>query len=167
MISYGIAFSRPQRLAALTLFVASLFLSVERSNPGGAGSPEEVLLRFLSAMQNQSFEEAYDLASKGMKRGRSKEAWSAEKRQLFQASEAKIIDFALRRAKVDGDVAVVPSVTASRDKFLNQFGVEEHELYVLVKEGDAWKVDRQEVVERSDLAKWFPESSGGASGCGR
>ena len=167
MISYGIAFSRPQRLAALTLFVASLFLSVERSNPGGAGSPEEALVRFLSAMQNDAFEEAYDLASRGMKQGRSKEAWSSEKRQLFQASEAKIFDFALRRAKVEGDVAIVPSVTTSQDKFLNQLGVEEHELYVLVKEGGVWKIDHQEVVERSELPKWFPESSGGASGCGR
>ena len=167
MIARGIVRSPRRRLGAVILFVASFFLSVERSSPEGRGSPEEALLRFLSAMQNQEFEDAYDLASKGMKRGRSKQTWSAEKRRLFQASEAKIFDFVVQRAKVEDDVAVVPTVTTSQDKFLNQLGVEEHELYVLVREAGAWKVDRQEPVERSELAKWFPQASGGGSGCNR
>ena len=158
--------SRQRRLAAVTLFVASLFLSVERSSPQASG-PEEALRRFLSAVQKHEFDEAYDLASKGMRRGRSKDAWSAEKERLFQASEAKIFDFAFGRAEVKGDVAVIPTMTTSQDKFLNQLGVEEHELYVLVREAGVWKVDRQELVERGEFAKWFPETSRGPSGCSR
>lgn len=156
-----------RKLAAVTLFAAALFLSVERSSPDGTGSPEETLIQFLSAMQNQEFEIAYDLASKAMKGGRSKAEWSARKRELFQMAEAKIFDFALYPASVQGDVAIVPSVTTSQDKFLNQLGVEERELYFLVKEEGAWKVDRQKLVDNSESAKWFTETRRRGAGCSR
>src|SRR5882724_5309761 len=95
-------------------------------------TPEEILKRYLTATQNQKFDDAYELVSKAMKTDRksgqvkSKEVWSKD----------------------------------SQDKFLNQLGVEEYELYTLVKEDGGWKVDsQQEVIEPSEIAKWFPKKN--------
>ena len=128
-------------------------------------SPEETVKRYLAAVQNQQFDKAYDLVSKAMKTDRksgqvkSKELWTRESQYVFGFSEAKIFDFRVGQAKVEGEKATVPNVLSSQDKFLNQLGVEEYELYMLVKEDGAWKVDRQEeVVEAAEMAKWFPKA---------
>lgn len=129
-------------------------------------SPEEVLKRYLSAIQSQRFEEAYDLVSTAMKTDRktkqvkSKDVWVREAHVLFDFSETKIFDFKVGKAKLEGEHALVPNLLSSQDKFLNQLGVDEFELYTLVKENGAWKVDsQQEVIERSEIAKWFPEKA--------
>jgi hypothetical protein len=62
--------------------------------------------------------------------------------------------------KIEGEKAIVPNILSSQDKYLNQLGVEEYDLYTLLKEGGAWKVDhQQEVVEQSEIAQWFPKRS--------
>ena len=123
--------------------------------------PEETVKRYLSALQEQQFDKAYDLVSKAMKTNRktgqvkSKDVWAKESQYIFSFSEAKIFDFRVLPAKVEGDQAIVPNILSSQDKYLNQLGVEEYELYTLVKEDGAWKVDRQqEVVEPADRAEW-------------
>jgi hypothetical protein len=127
-------------------------------------SPEEILKRYLNAIQNQQFDKAYEVVSKAMKTDRksgqvkSKEVWAKEQQYIFAFSEAKIFDFKVLPGKQEGDKALVPNILSSQDKFLNQLGVEEYELYTLVKEDGGWKVDRQEeVVEPADMAKWFPK----------
>jgi hypothetical protein len=137
-----------------------------RAADGEAVTPEETLKRYLTAVQSQDFDKAYDLVSKAMKTDRKtgqvkpKEVWVKESQYVFAFSEAKIFDFKIGKAKVEGDKAIVPNVLSSQDKFLNQLGVEEYELYTLVKEDGAWKVDHQEeVVESDDIAKWFPKKS--------
>ncbi len=127
-------------------------------------SPEEILKRYLNALQNQQFDKAYDVVSKAMKTDRksgqvkSKEVWVKESQYIFAFSEAKIFDFKVLPGKQEGDKALVPNILSSQDKFLNQLGVEEYELYTLVKEDGGWKVDRQEeVIEPADMAKWFPK----------
>jgi hypothetical protein len=129
-------------------------------------SPEETLKRYLGAIQAQDFDKAYDVVSKAMKTDRrtgqvkSKEVWTKESQYIFAFSEAKIFDFKVLPGKVDGQKAMVPNVLSSQDKFLNQLGVEEYELYTLVKEDGAWKVDQQqEVVEPAEIAKWFPKKA--------
>ena len=126
--------------------------------------PEEVLKRYLTAIQAQKFDQAYDLVSKAMKTDRktnqvkTKDVWVKESQYIFSFSEAKIFDFQVGKAKVEGTKALVPNLLSSQDKFLNQLGVEEYELYTLVKEDGGWKVDQQqEVIESAEIAKWFPK----------
>jgi len=126
--------------------------------------PEEVLKRYLTAIQAQKFDQAYDLVSKAMKTDRktnqvkTKDVWVKESQYIFSFSEAKIFDFQVGKAKVEGTKALVPNLLSSQDKFLNQLGVEEYELYTLVREDGAWKVDQQqEVIESAEIAKWFPK----------
>jgi hypothetical protein len=72
----------------------------------------------------------------------------------------KIFEFQVYPGKVEGDKAYVPNVLNSQDKFLNQLGVIEHELYTLVKEDGRWKINQQQIVENTDVAKWFPKDAG-------
>jgi len=144
--------------------VALLLAASARSGRAEGASPEDVLKSYLTALQSQQFEKAYDLVSKAMKTDRKtgqvkpKEVWVKESQYIMAFSEAKILDFKVRSAKIEGDKAIVPNLLSSQDKFLNQLGVEEYELYTLVKEDGAWKVDQQqEVVEQSEIAKWFPK----------
>ena len=145
-----------------------LLLSFAPSAPGAEGapgaSPEDVLKSYMSAIQSQHFDKAYDLVSKAMKTDRKtrqvkpKEVWVKESQYVFGFSEAKIFDFKVGAGKIEGDKATVPNLLSSQDKFLNQLGVEEYELYTLIKEDGGWKVDQQqEVVEQSEIAKWFPK----------
>jgi len=129
-------------------------------------TPEEILKRYLTATQNQKFDDAYELVSKAMKTDRksgqvkSKEVWSKESQYIFSFSEAKIFDFKIGKGKIEANKAMVPNLLSSQDKFLNQLGVEEYELYTLVKEDGGWKVDsQQEVIEPSEIAKWFPKKN--------
>jgi hypothetical protein len=147
------------------VLVLGLLLVVAAATPGRAEqlSPEETLKRYLTALQSQDFDKAYDLVSNAMKTDRktgkikSREVWSKQSQYVFDFSEAKIFDFAVGNAKIDGDTALVPNLLSSQDRFLNQLGVDEHELYSLVKEDGAWKVDRQqEVIEAAEIAEWFP-----------
>ena len=127
-------------------------------------SPEEILKRYLTALQDQQFDKAYDVVSKAMKTDRKsgqvkpKEVWVKESQYIFAFSEAKIFDFKILPGKQEGDKALVPNMLSSQDKYLNQLGVEEYEIYTLVKEDGGWKVDQQEeVVEPAEIAKWFPK----------
>ncbi len=129
-------------------------------------SPEETVKRYLSALQEQRFDKAYDLVSKAMKldrktgQAKSREVWAKESQYVFSFSEVKIFDFQVSPGKIEGEKAIVPNILSSQDKYLNQLGVEEYELYTLLKEGGAWKVDQQqEVVEQSEINQWFPKKS--------
>jgi hypothetical protein len=127
-------------------------------------SPEETLKRYLTAIQANDFDKAYDLVSKAMKmdrktgQERTREAWVKQSQYIISFSEAKIFDFKVGSGKIEGDKATVPNLLSSQDKFLNQLGVEEYEVYTLLKEDGAWKVDHQmEVVEQSEIDRWFPK----------
>ena len=152
------------RLRSIVAALAVL-LFARASFAAEALTPEETLKRYLTAVQAADFDKAYDLVSKGMKterrtgQVRSKEVWVKESQYVMQFSEAKIFDFQIFPGKVEGETAKVPNILSSQDKFLNQLGVEEHELYTLVKEDGAWKVDQQEmVIESAEIARWFPKS---------
>jgi hypothetical protein len=77
-------------------------------------------------------------------------------------ADVKIFDTQVFPGKVEGEKAFVPNVLSSQDRFVNQLGLTEYELYTLVKEGGAWKVDQQLIVEPPDVPKWFPKAKGGA-----
>ncbi len=123
----------------------------------GALSPEETVRRYLAALKAGNFGQAYDLISKAMQQGKEREVWVKEQKTGMAFADVKIFDFEVYPGKIDGDVAHVPDVLSSQDRFVNQLGLTEYELYTLVKENGAWKVDQQLIVEPGDVAKWFPQ----------
>lgn len=144
-------------LAALVGFVAFALAAGERT-------PEETVRAYLEAIQRQDFAAAFQLVSKAMKTDpktgavKSSEVWIKESQYLVQLSALKIFGFRVYPGKIVGEEAKVPNLLSSQDRFLNQLGVDEHELYTLVREDGRWKVDRQEIViDRSELDVWFAE----------
>ena len=136
-----------------------LALAVAASRPAlafDAGSPEEALTRYLRALKDNKPNEAYDLSSKAMRQGKDKEVWVKEQQALMSTADVKIFDFTVYPGKIDGDKALVPNVLESQDKFVNTLGLTEHELYTLVREDGAWKVDSQILLEQAEIPKWFP-----------
>ena len=110
------------------------------------------------------FEAAYDLISKAMKQGKGREDWVRDQKAGMAFAEVKVFDFQVYPGKVEGEKALVPNILSSQDRFVNQLGLTEHELYTLLREDGAWKVDQQVLVEPADIPKWFPkgEKPGGS-----
>jgi len=119
-------------------------------------TPEETVRRYLQAVKDGKFDVAYDLISTAMRQGKDREVWVKEQQVGMAWAEVKIFSFEVHPAKVEGDKAQVPNVLSSQDRFVNQLGLTEHELYTLVKEGGTWRVDQQVIIEPGDVAKWFP-----------
>ena len=126
-----------------------------------AATPEETVKQYLGAMKDQKFDEAYKHISKGMAAKKDAEAWAKEQKYIFQAGEVKIFKYEVFPGKIEGETAKVPNILSSQDKFLNQLGADEYELYTLIKENGEWKIDQQEIVEKSDQPKWFAKKQGG------
>ena len=125
-------------------------------------TPEETVKQYLAAVKAGDFNTAYPLVTRDMAQNKSKDEWVKEQQWVIQMAEVKIFEFQVYPGKIEGDKAYVPNVLNSQDKFLNQLGVVEHELYTLVKEDGRWKINQQQIVENTDLAKWFPKDAGNA-----
>src|SRR5438093_8194530 len=147
----------PWALGALALLV------VVRAAAAGPSqlSPEETVRRYLQALKDGRFDAAYDLVSKAMKQGKDREVWVKEQKTGMAFADVKIFEFDVGTGKVEGDVAHVPNVLSSQDRFVNQLGLTEYELYTLVREDGVWKVDQQLIVEPGDIPKWFPPRTAG------
>ena len=128
----------------------------EDKGPAPTLTPEETVTRYLEALKAGNFAAAYDYVTAGMAQHKSREAWAKEQQWNMQMSDAKIFDFHVYPGKIDGAAARVPDLLSSQDKFLNQLGVQEHELYTLIREDGRWKVDQQQLLEKSEQGKWFP-----------
>src|SRR5436309_15115445 len=115
-------------------------------------SPEETVRRYLGALKDANFAQAYDLVSKAMKQGKDREVWVKEQKTGMAFADVKIFEFHVHPGKVEGATAWVPNVLSSQDRFVNQLGLTEYELYTLLKEDGAWKVDRQVIVEPKDVS---------------
>jgi hypothetical protein len=127
-----------------------------KAAPRAALTPEQTVTRYLTALKDGNFRAACREISKAMAQGKTCDAWAKEQQWTMQMSDAKIFDFHVYPGKITGPTAHVPDILNSQDKFLNQLGVPEYELYTLVREGGAWKIDRQRLLERDEQAKWFP-----------
>ncbi len=122
--------------------------------------PDQVVTSYLKAMQEQRFADAYQYVSKTLRAGKSVEEWAKEQQYVMQMGEVKIIDFKVYPAIISADgVARVPNILKSQDKFLNQLGLDEHEIYELVQEGGQWKIDQQTLAEGPDRAEYFPDEA--------
>ena len=120
-------------------------------------APDETVNKYLSAMQGQRFSEAFDYVSIGLRGGKDREAWSKEQQYIVQMGEVKIFGFKTFKPVIDGAKAKVPNILKSQDKFLNQLGLDEYEIYELIKEEGAWRIDQQTLVEGPEKDEYFPK----------
>ena len=147
---------------ARALAFALLGCVAARALGADALKPEETVRRYLQAAKDGKFGDAYDLVSAAMKRGKEREVWVKEQQAGMAFADVKIFEFTVYPGKIEGDRARVPNILSSQDRLVNQLGLTEYELYTLVKEGGAWKVDQQLIVEPPDIPKWFPKRSPGS-----
>lgn len=145
----------------LRLSAVVLFLLVMPAAADAPLTPEETVRRYLQDLKDANFDDAYGLISKAMRGGKDKEVWVKEQKTGMAYADVKIFDFKVHPGKIEGDTARVPDILYSQDRFVNQLGLTEYELYTLVREGGAWKVDQQIIVEQPDISKWFPSARKG------
>jgi len=150
--------TNPRTRAAL-LMVGVVLLAATVTSARAAGTPEETVKAYLQAMKDQKFDEAYKQISKAMTGGKDAEAWAKEQKYIMQSGDVKIFKFDVYAAKIDGNTAKVPNILSSQDKFLNQLGADEYELYTVVKENGDWRIDQQEQVDKADQEKWFTKKA--------
>jgi len=144
------------RLICLICLVAVATPAGAAGTPAPERSPEATVRRYLTALKDGDFAAAYDCLSEGMVQHKSRDAWAKETQWTAQMSDTKILEFHVYPGKVQGDKARVPDLLSSQDKFLNQLGLPEHELYTLIREQGGWKIDQQQLLERSEQGAWFP-----------
>ena len=144
-----------------SILAACLLVNLGAARAADELTPEETVRQYLSDFQAGDFKAAYPLVSKEMAQNKSMDEWAKEQQWVMQMSEAKIFDFKVYPGKIEGDKAYVPNVLNSQDKFLNQLGVVEHELYTLIREDGRWKINQQQIVEPTDRDKWFPPGATG------
>jgi hypothetical protein len=142
----------------LLLTLLSAPWSAHASPSAAELSPEETVRRYLGALKDGKFDVAYELISKAMKQNKERDVWVKEQRAMMAFADVKIFDFKVQPAKIEGNTARVPNILSSQDRFVNQIGLTEYELYTLVKEDGVWKVDSQLLVETPDVPKWFPKA---------
>jgi hypothetical protein len=146
-------------MARALALVFALALAHGRAAALDSASPEETLVRYLTALKAQKFEDAYPLISAAMRGGKDRDAYVTQSKALMGFADVKIFDFRVGKAKVENDVAKVPNVLESQDRFANTLGLTEYELYTLVREDGQWKVDSQILLEPSEVPKWFPDAA--------
>jgi hypothetical protein len=162
--------------AVLGLFLLALPMPVRAASPeslptasaagqaSGAGSesPEAAVKAYLGALQSGDLAAAYEQLTPQMRRDQAKERWVAEQTLVMKLGEVKISSFQVFPARTEGaDKAKVPNLLKSKDKYINQTGADEFELYTVVKGADGrWHIDQQELVETDNVSKWFPPDAG-------
>jgi len=145
-------------LSAVTCASLLILATNAISASEGERSPDETVRQYLSAMQAHRFNDAYDLVSKTLRGGKDREEWAKEQKYIVEVGEVKIFEFKVFPARdVTADKARVPNILKSQDKYLNQLGLDEYELYDLLKEDGQWRIDQQTLVEGTDKDAYFPQ----------
>lgn len=141
------------------ILVLTFSASVGAGSVDDVTSPEGVIRSYLAAVKKGDYATAYEHISKAMRGGKDKDAWVEETKSFMSFADVKIFDFKVRPGKIEGETARVPNLLESQDRFVNALGLAEYELYTLVKEDGAWKVDSQLLLEPAEVPKWFPEAA--------
>lgn len=152
-------------LGALALIAGAGLTSPAAEPPTPAasdGKPEEVVRTYLRAIQSGDFAQAFEQLTPHMTRGQAKEAWVLEQTAVMKLGEVEISSFEVFPGRVESPNRVrVPNLLRSKDKFINQTGADEYELYTVVRGDDGrWRIDLQELVETENVSKWFPPGVG-------
>ena len=148
-------------LSRATLVVVSLFLlgasALAATEAVVDRKPEEVVKSYLQAVQKGDYKSAYPLLTSEMQGNLDEEKWVAQQIIVMKIAEVTIDSYRVFPAKMDGAKAIVPNLLKSKDKFINQKGLNEYELYTLVLGPDKkWQIEQQALVETDAVHKWFP-----------
>jgi len=147
-------------LSRTALVAVSLLLIGGPGRAAGADAerkPEEVVKTYLDALKKGDFKTAFPLLSPDMRGNLDEEKWIAQQTVVMKLGEVTITSFQVFPAKIEGDKAIVPNLLKSRDKYINQGGLNEYELYTLVLGPDKkWQIEQQALVETDAVHKWFP-----------
>lgn len=146
----------------VTAMLAAIAAATAADPCADSSGPQAALRSYLTAMQDHRFNDAYDFVTATMTDGKPREEWAAVQKMFYEGGAVNIFGIDIRQAQADptdaacAARALVPNVLKSRDKFNNQ-GTTEFEVYTVVKDGDAWKVDAQETLfDAPEVEKWFP-----------
>ena len=147
--------SRATPLAVSLLVLVASALAAETAPP--QGKPEEVVKTYLEAIKKGDFKAAYAVLTPEMRGDLDEEKWVAQQIVVMKLGEVTIDSYRVFPAKMEGGKAIVPNLLKSRDKYINQTGANEYELYTLVQGPDQqWRIDQQALVETDAVRKWFP-----------
>ena len=147
-----------RRISASMLLFSLVIAGAPCAVRADAPKPEDAVRNYLKAMQDHKFNDAYDYVSSNLRGGKSREEWAKEQQYMVEVGEVKIFEFKVFPAEMMGaDKARVPNILKSQDKFLNQLGLDEYELYDVIKEEGQWRIDQQTLVEGADREEYFPD----------
>lgn len=155
-----------KRIIVGVLLVAALAVGgayFNRTRCLGDPGPKRAVEGYLGAMKAQRFEDAYDFVTATMTDGKPRDEWAGVQRKLFQLGAVELGDLDVRAAHntlknpfLCADRSIVPNVLRAKDRFNNQ-GSTEYEIYTVLKEGGAWKIDSQETLfDEPKIHEWFP-----------
>lgn len=137
-------------------------LSTNAAPCADGSGPQAALKSYLTAMQQHLFGDAHAFVTANMTDGKGRDEWAALQKVFYEGGAVNILSMDIRAPQGTAEDATctaqaqVPNILKSRDKFNNQ-GTTEFEVYVVVKEGDAWKIDSQETLfEPEQVQQWFP-----------
>jgi hypothetical protein len=149
-------FSRAMPVVVSLLLVVASALAADPAK--APASPEDVVRGYLDAIKKSDFKAAYALLTPEMRGNLDEEKWVAQQIIVMKLGEVTIDSYRVFPPKMEGEKAIVPNLLKSRDKYINQTGANEYELYTLVREGPdkPWRIDQQALVETDAVRKWFP-----------
>lgn len=120
-------------------------------------APERTLQTYLVAASR-----ADETSLEAVVSQRARRAWPSRERLRCHplAAPARRYEFQIGSPAVDGNVARVPTLLSMSDKFLRHPTTEDFEIFTLVRERGAWKVDAYRTLSKPDeIERWFPGHS--------
>lgn len=148
-----------RRAAVAVAILLALGVALPARAAEGEAKPEEVVRAYLTAMQKGDFKAAYEQLTPDMRGNLDEAKWVTQQTLVMKLAEVQIDSFEIFPARMQDGKAIVPNLLKSKDKYINQTGANEYELYTLVRVPDAgWRIDQQQLVETDAVGKWFPPS---------
>ncbi len=125
--------------------------------------PRAAVLGYVTAMKDKRFEDAYPFVTATMTDGKPVAEWAGLQRKMFEMGGVAIGEIDVRSPHRElknifmcAATAKVPNVLHAGDVLNNQ-GSTEFEIYNVVLEGGAWKIDSQETLfDEPMIHRWFP-----------
>ena len=126
--------------------------------------PQLAAHNYLVAVKEDRFEDAYQYVTPNMTDGESVAEWAKLQRNLYQMLRITIdkIDVRaghrqLKNPFMCANISEVPNVLHASDVLNNQ-GSSEFEVYTMVMDDGAWKIDSQRTLyDETMIRQWFPE----------
>jgi hypothetical protein len=126
--------------------------------------PRAAVHGYITAMKDERFEDAYKFVTATMTDALPAVEWAKQQRRMFKLANIVINQVDVRRSYRElensfmcASTAKVSNVLHASDT-LNNLGSSEYEVYTVVVDGGAWKIESQETLfEDGEIIQWFPE----------